>query len=172
MAEPEITIESKKSKLPLIIGAAGAVVVIAVVAFFFLRGGSSDHADTAKTEHAATEKKPDVKAESGGEGAKSEIGDIISINELVVNPKNSRGGRYFVTSIGVVCTSKEQSDEVKKKEPILRDRLITFFSLQTMEVLTDINRREQIKTYVKAIVDREVATGPVKEVLFSRYIVQ
>ena len=162
MNEPELTVERKpRTKLPLLLVIVGGIIVIAVVVVVIILSSGKETPATG-----ALTASHNVKAES------SEGEEIVSISELVVNPKNTRGGRFFATSIGVVCRSKTQADEVKKREPILRDRLIMFFSLQTLEVLSDINRREQIKVYVKAIIDREITNGPVKEVLFSRYIVQ
>lgn len=173
MAENEAAGEKKKSKLPLIIIAVAVLVVGGGAAFFFMSGGKSDkHAAAGgKTEAAKEEPKAEAKAEHGEGGKAGDVGEIVTMNELVVNPKNTRGNRFFLASIGIVCPTKLLADEAKKKEPLIRDRLILFFSLQTLEVLSDINRREQIKTYVKAIVDRELS-APVKEVLFSRYIVQ
>ncbi len=163
MAEPKRERANKKKRILFFVTII-SMILIGMGSFQFIGCSKS----SSKTETKKTEEKTEGKTEEGG----GEVGEIVTINELVVNPKNTRGTRFFVASIGIMCGTKPQADEVKKKEPLIRDRLILFFSLQTLEVLSDISRREQIKAYVKAIIDREITTGPVKEVLFSRYIVQ
>src|SRR4030042_4838095 len=56
------------------------------------------------------------------------FGEVFSLNDLIVNPAGGR--RHFMVSIGLEYFDPTKADEIRKRESLLRDNLITFFTSQ------------------------------------------
>ena len=79
----------------------------------------------------------------------------------------------FDDSVNLFWTGKGVTiDEIRKREPLLRDNLITFFTAQPLEVLTNIRYRQAIRSRVKKILDYHLGEGAITRVFFSKWVFQ
>jgi flagellar FliL protein len=142
--------------LPLVV-----VVVVGTVGavFFFGRG---DGGKPAVVEQPKLE--PQVSHEP------PEFGEVYSIADLIINPADGR--RHFMVTVSLEFSNKEKLAEIQRREPLLRDNLITFFSSQPNEVLTNIRYRQAIRSRVKKIMDYQLGEGVVSRVFFDKWVFQ
>ncbi len=98
------------------------------------------------------------------------IGDIYTISDILINPARQR--RIFMVSVGLEVAGPKVIDEIRRREPMLRDNLITLFSSQSSDVLTDIRYRQAFRIRVKKIMDFQLGEGSVKRVFFDKWVYQ
>ena len=148
----------QKLKLPLMI--TGVVIVVGVVLWWiFLRGD--------------TEKLPEdeiVEVDTRELHKPEEFGNIYVIKDLIVNPAG--GARVFMVSVALEFFDKGILEELSRKEPLLRDNMITLFSAQSKDVLTNIRYRRELRKRVKKIMDYQLGEGVITRVFFEKWIYQ
>ncbi len=98
------------------------------------------------------------------------MGDIYMIDYLVINPLGGR--RIFLVAIGLEYFEENAAEEIRRREPLLRDNLITFFSSQPKEVLTNIKYRERLRGRVKKIMDHQLGENTITRVVFVKWVFQ
>ena len=107
----------------------------------------------------------------GGHGAE-EASSVHVVDNLVVNPADSEGTRFLLTSVAIQVVSPEDAELLSARDVELRDALIMILGGKTVEELTDITRR-------KGIVDQifrslEEITGPeiIQRVFIPQFVIQ
>lgn len=100
------------------------------------------------------------------------FGQVFQIEGIIVNPSDAKGSRHLLVDIGFQTEDPEVIAELTEREVLLRDNIITFFSAQRYDVLTDISMREKIRDRVLEIANYNLAGGQVDRVFFIRYVVQ
>ncbi|MBM3329500.1 MAG: hypothetical protein FJY67_08535 [Calditrichaeota bacterium] len=98
------------------------------------------------------------------------FGEVVILEDLIINPVGSR--RVFMCSVGIEVKDVEKAKEVRKRESLLRDNLLTLFSSQPMEVLIDIKYRQAFRARVKKIMDYQLGAGVVNRVFFEKWVFQ
>ncbi|NQT34120.1 flagellar basal body-associated FliL family protein [bacterium] len=98
------------------------------------------------------------------------MGEIYMIDDLILNLEGGR--RIFMVAIGLEYFDEKTAEEIAKREPLLRDNLITFFSSQPREVLTNIKYRELLRGRVKKIMDHQLGENTITRVIFVKWMFQ
>lgn len=98
------------------------------------------------------------------------LGKVYLIRDLIINPADGR--RHFLVSVGLEYFPPIEERFIADREVLLRDNLISFFSAQPLEVLTNIRYRQAIRTRVKKIIDYQLGQGVVSRVFFEKWVVQ
>ena len=99
-----------------------------------------------------------------------EFGEVYSISDIIINPADGR--RHFMVTVSLEYQDKDKLAEIQRRESLLRDNLITFFSSQPVEVLTNIRYRQAIRSRVKKIMDYQLGDGVVSRIFFDKWIFQ
>jgi flagellar FliL protein len=152
-------------KLPLII----AVIVVLLGGggswWFLIRPGANEEAvKTEDSDSLVTADKSEIDHEP------PPFGEIFTIDDLIVNP--SGGRRIFMVSLGLEYFKPENLAEMQRREPLLRDNLITFFSSQPAEYLSNIKYRQALRGRVKKIMDYQLGEDVVSRVIFQKWVFQ
>lgn len=96
----------------------------------------------------------------------------FKIDHFVVNPYSSNGRRFMTMDIAFVTNKKEVEKELKMKEPQIRDEIINLMSRKTIAELTNVVSKKKIKNEIIKILDRILTKGKIKEVYFTKYVLQ
>ncbi len=99
-----------------------------------------------------------------------QFGEVYLIEDLIVNPATGR--RHFMVSIALEYFDEDKLDEIKRREPLLRDNLVTLFSSQPIDVLTNIRYRRALRSRVKKIMDYQLGEGVVTRIFFHKWVSQ
>jgi flagellar FliL protein len=107
-----------------------------------------------------------------GKGQESTVGMITPIEDIVINPSGTAGKRYLCTTVALEAVDARVADEVKSREPQIRDFLIEILSRRTVEDLSSLETREDIREEIKETVNGLLVTGDVVGVYFSNFVLQ
>lgn len=101
-----------------------------------------------------------------------EYGKFMELKNIVANPANTKGGRYLMVNIGFESDEQAVLDEIESKEIVVRDEILNLLSNQTPAQLSDIDRRDSIKTVLRQNVNRVLREGEVQRLYFTQYVLQ
>jgi flagellar FliL protein len=112
--------------------------------------------------------------EKTGAEARNEptVGTITPIADIVINPSGTGGKRYLCTTVALEAVDPRVVEEVKGREPQIRDLLIEILSRRTVEDLGSLQTREDIREEIKVTVNDLLVTGEVVGVYFSNFVLQ
>ncbi len=118
------------------------------------------------------------------------IGDIYTLEDLVINPAQSGGRRHLLVSIGLEYHHEGEGEEsgshsgggegeltgvgaeLQSLEPVLRDNLITLLAGQNINILSDIKYRERIRKSLLEAINFYLYEGQVDRLYFTKYVFQ
>jgi flagellar FliL protein len=116
--------------------------------------------------------KPHEKPKAGGEGGLTGASVTHSIENLVLNPSGSNGTRFLMVSATFELKDGGVENQMKEHDAEVRDHILSLLGKKTVEELTDIAQREQIKKDVLESVGGLFEKGAVKKVFFGQFVIQ
>lgn len=166
----------KKSKKLLIIIVAAVLFVVLVgggAAFFLLKKGSENPDD----EEVAVEK------ESKKKGGKDAIPVYIPMDAFTVNLVPETGDQYLQVTINVEAVDAAVGEKLKVHMPKLRNKIMLILSSKKASELAPREGKEQLAEEIKDSINsviggeapakgKKAAEDPIKEVLFTSFIIQ
>jgi len=100
------------------------------------------------------------------------VGFITPIKDLVVNPAGTNGTRYLCTTVAFETHDQVVADEIKTREPQVRDLLIEILGGRTVEELSDLDNRVKIRKEIEDAINEMLVSGKVVGVYFSNFVLQ
>jgi flagellar FliL protein len=144
----------------LMIGVPMFIVQVIVVYFLMAKFISKPAASAETASASATEK------------VESADPNLLVIKDIIINPAGTNGGRFLLATIGIDVNSPEALVELNKKEVQVRDALNTVLTEKTLPQLIDITQREQLRTEIAKKMGDIINTGKVRNIYFSKFIIQ
>lgn len=145
-------------------------IVIALVmagAGYFI-GGKLTSSSGEETESA--EKKE--KKKGHGEHAEGVLSEVFLMEDIIVNPSGTGGTRFLSVSIGFEVSSKKVVELFEKREPAIKDALITILGSKSLEQLSDAKEKEITRYQIKRRVEQLLKTEDVMAVYFTDFVLQ
>lgn len=161
---PEGQQETKKRKLglPFKLGAFRIPILVVLVtvlaistALVITKVSRSDAA--AKQEHAKE--------------AKKEAGKFIQLDAFTVNLAS--GGNYLQAAVAFEIEENEELEkELEDRKPQVNDTIITILSSKTIDDVSTVDGRQNLKAEIKKAVDSLLSYGKIERVYFTSFIMQ
>jgi flagellar FliL protein len=148
-------------------GAAGAFVAGPMIAKKMVPPVAL-HADSGKAEG----KEGEHGKGEGKEGKEAEGGASLLLDNMVLNPAGSGGGRYLLASISIRYANAGMKEKFTAREAEIRDGLLHVLGTKTIEQLTDVAAREALKNEIKEAVDAIMGPKTVTGVFFPQFVIQ
>ena len=148
-----------KSKKGLILILVGLLVVVGAGGFAVWKFVLSD--TPADGEEGKTESAKQVETET----------IVYSLSPFVVNLFDTKGSRYLKLKVElelINCTE----DDVKKKEPKIRDSLIILLSSKKYEEIGSIEGKLRLREEITYRINSILGEGKVKGIFFTDFVVQ
>jgi flagellar FliL protein len=108
----------------------------------------------------------------GGGGHGEPVTNLVSVENLVVNPAGSEGSRFLLVSVALELADPGMVDAILARDVELRDALILSFGTKTVAELADISRRAALIAEVKGALDHIVGDGVITKVFLPQYVIQ
>ena len=167
----------KKAKPKLaMLAVVGAVVValVGVGGYYAASKLGKGRAGEAKGEPAKEEQAKEPKGGEGGgeEGKKAGVGNIVSLDPIIVNLSGDEGRRFLKLTMQFEVATAGGAAEVQGKMPQIKDAVITIISSKTAEDLLTPEGKFRLKEQVATRVNSALANGAVKNVFFAEFIIQ
>jgi len=104
----------------------------------------------------------------------AEADNIFEIDDLIVNPAMRKNGdpHFLVASLGINLETKEDIDVLKNRESMAKDAIITVLGKYNMDELKDLLKREEIKQKIGIVVNRVLEKNAVKDLYFTKFVIQ
>ena len=154
------------------------IVADAYAAYFLVVKGIAPRMAEAQVVRAAQEadavEEPVAETEEvhAEEEAALGVGSITPIEDIVVNPAGSGGTRYLCTTVALESTRPMVAEEVAEREPQIRDTLIEILSKRTVEDLSALSTRDELRAEIKIAVNDLLISGEVVGVYLSNFVLQ
>ncbi len=97
---------------------------------------------------------------------------IYSIDDIIVNPADTDGKRLLLTSVGLDVAKAEMENEIKTREPMVKDAIISTLSSKSIDQLDDSAYRDTMKTEIIGKLKRLIPMVAINNLYFSKYIIQ
>jgi flagellar basal body-associated protein FliL len=158
---PEGDMEGRKmgflTKLLLIIGVVLIQVTVAYfgVKYFFFRDVGAEA--SAQVEQTGFE----------------EVGPILQMDEIVVNPSGSGGRRFVVVKLALELSKSDIQKEIDKQMPVISDGLIRLLSSKSVEYLSNVAFRDTLRQEMMAAINDRLPGGEgVEDIFFTGFVLQ
>jgi flagellar FliL protein len=158
--------KSKGNKLLLIVIIVLLFLLLIIgglVAYFLLSNNSEDNQTPQQKQEKITKKKiSDI----------AEVGPIYPLDQFIVNLINNNANRYLKCKISLELDSPELQQEIDKKLPAIRDRIINILSSKTVEEIQTAKGKEKLKEEIKRKINEILTTGEIRHVYFTEFVIQ
>jgi flagellar FliL protein len=168
--EKEIT--TKPSNLKFFIIGLPIFVVQLIVVYFVTANiimnkvGTTHSSDSGKSESGEVAK--DKKKNSN---KKIEYGKYLySVDDIIVNPQGSNGEQLLLASIAFDLGSEENVTELKAKDVLVKDLVISILSNKDAIQLSNNAFKDSLRTEISQKVEKFLPSLKVNRVYFSKYI--
>ena len=99
-------------------------------------------------------------------------GEIVMMEDVIVNPSGTGGTRFLSVSIGFEAASKETAELIRSREAVIKDALITILGSKTIEQLSDPKEREITRFQIKKRTEQLLGSEDLTAVYFTDFILQ
>ena len=150
------------------------LIIIVILVYFVLKNNSQQSgAQPAVAEKSAENAKHE--SDAAKEGEKKDEGPIFmyQTDDLIINPKGSGGKRYLMTQVGLSVINAEVKKEFEEsRKAQIYDILSQYLANRSVDQLADIEQRDSLKIDLKKTLNKEIAGNKIKNVFFSKFVVQ
>ncbi len=106
------------------------------------------------------------------QSAEPETEQLYVVKDLIVNPAGTNGTRFLLTTIGFEVTTAEARQELEKKDVQLRDVLNSILTSKGLPELVNVDLRPRLRDEIMDKVAALLKSGKMKNVYFSKFIIQ
>lgn len=173
-AEPEIPKGGINMKvilfgLPLFI--LQLIVVYFVTANILLNKVQGTSEEVAQTEQVAEESTENENKDEKP-AATTAVGNFLySVDDVIVNPAGTNGDQLLLTSIAFDLATQEGANELKEKEIVVKDMIISVLSSKTISQLNNTMYKDTLRTEISRKLNTNMPQIKVNKVYFSKYII-
>ena len=98
---------------------------------------------------------------------------LFSLGDVIVNPAGT-DNRFFIASISLEHRQADRNlpVELRNKTPLLKDRVIGYFSRLTVEELRNVDNRETYRDDIMRLINSALIEGRVTNVIFEQFVIQ
>lgn len=158
----------KKSKFKLILFSLIVVflVVAGFLAYLFLFSNNA----AIQTETALPADATDVRTTPAAKG--SGIGPLYSFDTFIVNLADPGGIRYLKVSMQAEVDSNKVIEEIDKRNPQVRDLILTVLSSKTYAEVSTPQGKIALKQEIIRRLNLILTTGTVRNIYFTEFVSQ
>lgn len=97
---------------------------------------------------------------------------VYVVEDLIINPAGTDGKRLLLTSIGFDLLTDQNQKELKEKEVLVKDAVISVLSSKDMAHLSDALYRDTLRMEISQKITQLIPGVKINNVYFSKYILQ
>ena len=101
-----------------------------------------------------------------------ELGPLLPMEEILVNVADTKGRRYFKTSLTLEMEGKDLEADAPARLPLLRGKVIDLLAGKTMDELTSPVARDTLRAEILESLNAEVTGGEFRDLFFTEFLVQ
>lgn len=145
------------------------LVVVYFVTANVLLNKIKENEELAKSDTTQVKAEDTLKAEK----QKVELGKFVYVvDDLIINPAQTDGKRLLLSSIGFDIPTEQSQQELKEKEVIVKDAIISVLGSKTMDKLGNSAYRDTLRIEISHRLAELMPEVKINNVYFSKYILQ
>lgn len=107
------------------------------------------------------------------ESGYEEVGPIIQLEELVVNPSGSLGRRFVVVKVALELLDIAVQEDLEQQMPLINDGLIRLLASKNVEYLSNVAARDSLREEMRVVInDRLPNHDGITNVFFTGFVLQ
>lgn len=106
------------------------------------------------------------------DGAIAARGEIVTFDNIIVNPSGTMGRRFLNATIGLEARDGVSREAIKSGRAKILDILNAVLSSRTVDQLSDPRSRESLRAAIMEKVNQQIAPGEVVGVYFLDFVLQ
>jgi flagellar basal body-associated protein FliL len=110
--------------------------------------------------------------EKSSSQATETLGEMLPLEDVIVNPAGGEGKRFLVVSMTLVLDASTPAKDVEKKLPELKDKILEFLSAQSVAQLAEVKFRKKLRQDLMQLINDTIAPGRVVRLYFTKFILQ
>jgi flagellar FliL protein len=160
--------------IPLVIVVLGLQVLLArfMVSRIFFPQMTKVVPTEVRTANVPEKTSPKTESTAETSVTEEEAGELYKFEDIIINPAGTMGRKILSVSLSVELSNRKSLEEIKKKEPIVRDALITLLASKSFEYVADILNRETLRQELAEAANKHLKSGKVTKVYFTGFILQ
>lgn len=108
----------------------------------------------------------------GGDGyGGAETEGPLTIENLFLNPSGSGASRFLIATL-VLDADQDAQDELSSRDAEVRDMLLTILAVRTVEELSDISMRDEIREDLRSGLNDLLGREGVHRVFLPQFVIQ
>ncbi|MGC8594355.1 MAG: flagellar basal body-associated FliL family protein [Candidatus Kryptoniota bacterium] len=147
------------------------VVIVQLIAAYFLIGLFL-RKDSSVAEKNGISQATVAPQSYGNRTGDPDFDHVYVVKDLIVNPAGTNGLRFLLTTIGLEATSEQTVKELEKRDVQVRDAIIQILTSKTLIDLDNPSSRDSLKIEIAGNINRDLVTGRITNVYFSKFIIQ
>lgn len=97
---------------------------------------------------------------------------VHTLDELIVNPAGSQGQRYLVVQATLELSKTGDLELINLHSQRIKHYMNAAISTRSVDQLLDFDERENLRRELKSIVNREIGQNSVRNLYYTKYIMQ
>ncbi len=143
------------------------IVVYFITANILLNKIQANHADAAANPAEAKKTAETAQKES------KELGKFVyMVEDLIINPASTDGKRLLMSSLGFDVSTEAENQELKAKDVLLKDAVISVMSSKDLAQLGNTAYRDTLRTEILKRLNQIMPKVKINTIYFSKYILQ
>lgn len=110
--------------------------------------------------------------EGGDESHGGATRAMYTIENLIVNPAESRGLRFLVLSLAIESPATATVEVLASRDIELRDALVRHLGAKTVEELSDVRSREALKQELREVIASVVPDHEIGRIYLPLFVIQ
>jgi flagellar FliL protein len=97
---------------------------------------------------------------------------MYTLDKFQVNLLSNSGKRFLVTELQLEMESEEVLPELDTKKAVIRDHIISILSSKNIEEVSTPKGKDKLKDEIVSDVNSFLADGEIKNVYFTKFVMQ
>ncbi len=149
----------------------GAPIVGPQIQAILASGGDGGDAESDGGGHGPSASTSGKSGGHGGGGGGEAPAEPIAIENLILNPAGSQGSRFLIASL-VLDTDAATGAELASRDAEARDLLLTILATRTVEELSNISLRDEIREDLRAALNTMLGREAVHRIFLPQFVIQ
>jgi flagellar FliL protein len=103
---------------------------------------------------------------------KANVGEIFMVEDLVINPCDTKGRRFVALSLGLETTKEITADDLKKRKPQICDAVISTLIRKKLDEFVQIDNRDSLRQEIYDAVAEALPENSITNLYITKFILQ
>lgn len=110
-------------------------------------------------------------SDDGGEEPEK-LGEIYLVEDMVVNPSDSKGRRFVALSLGLEAAEGVSADALKEREPLINAAVVSLLAMKPLDEFINVEYRDSLRQQMYESIANTLPENMIKRIYITKFIIQ